>query len=616
MKKSICLILSLILVFSSLPLQASAMEPRAAVPLVCSACPEKQSYKKGEEIRINATVQNTSLDALTDVRVWMDYPQTDYYLTPGVTERFVSDFAESKQLLMRVSENERVLQYAAKFENTKLIKSFLLKLAHAYKLLTLAYATVRYRIQNAFVSLRQENADLATVSVLYDNTPIEFRIKCRYSVTRSETNEAEKLSNEAGAASANVKAVKNSYTGLTFAMNDDKTEFGLFAINPSLGKARLYRVKDGQFNWIASKDVSVEAGRFYPMKVLFDGSRVLCTLSDNPHDTDPYPVFDLYYDADETGYGVFCRQGSYESFAVTAGQIPTYDKTYTNPVYANAPDPYVLKDNGTYYLYATTDPLDGFRVSSSTDLVNWKDLGLCARKGDIYGGKDFWAPEVYSYRGKYYLLYSADEHLALAVSDAPTGPFVKTQDSYLLEDRCIDGHFFFDDDGSIYLYIAYFVNSCEEIWGCRMEPDLSGIVPGTLTRLTSCQKDEGRVNEGPFMLKYQGKYFLTYSINGYTEHNYSVRLAVADSPLGTYNAKGTILQKSGPLVGTGHHSFTTSPDGTELIIVYHCHYSTTQIHARKLCIDRCKFVETDDGYTISVYGPTSAAQPYPSGCTF
>lgn len=113
------------------------------------------------------------------------------------------------------------------------------------------------------------------------------------------------------------------------------------------------------------------------------------------------------------------------------------------------------------------------------------------------------------------------------------------------------------------------------------------------------------------MLKYQDMYYLTYSVNSYTEHKYSVKLAVSDSPLGKYAYKGTILEKCGPLVGTGHHSFTTSPDGSELIIAYHCHYSTTQIHARKLCIDRYKFAPTFDGYTISVYGPTSTSQPYP-----
>ncbi|MBP9987959.1 MAG: glycoside hydrolase family 43 protein [Ruminococcus sp.] len=612
MKKYISLILAVILLFSVLPINALAVESDFSVPFSYEVYPEKQFYTKGEEIKITAFIKNISLDEVTDMRIWMDYPQTDYYLTPGVTERFVTSFNEYADLQFRVIEDRGVLNFASKFENTKLIKRFLLRLAHAYKTLTLAYTTIRYGFQNFFVSFGQKKTELGTAKVMYDNTEIEFTVKCRYSVRKSETNEAVKLSSNSGIVSADVKAVKNSYTGITFAMSESKDNYGLFVMNPDFGKACIYNVKDGKFNLLGTKSVDIKADNFYQMQVLFDSGRVLCYLVDNTFNTDHYPVFDFYYESNENGYGVFCRQEGYKNFNIASAKIPQYDKTYTNPVYENTPDPYILKDNGTYYLYATTDAGSGFRVSSSTDLVNWRSLGFCARKGDIYGNDMFWAPEVYKHQGKYYLLYSTDEHIALAVADSPAGPFVKTKDGYLLEDKCIDGHFMFDDDGTIYLYMAYWGKTGEEIWGCKMAADLSGIVRDTLTQLTSCKYNEGGVNEGPYMLKYQGEYYLTYSVNGYTDHNYSVKLAVSDSPLGTYQAKGIILEKSGPLVGTGHHSFTTSPDGTELIIAYHCHYSTTQIHARKLCIDRCKFIPISDGYTISIYGPTSTSQPYPN----
>ena len=572
MKKNICLILSFILVLSSLTFNASAIDTDFSIPFSYDLFAEKQSFEKGEDIKICTSLKSTSLDEITDMRVWMDYPQTDYYLTPGATERFVESLNDNANLTLRVVEDNGVLNFASHFENTKLIRSFLLKLAHAYKSLTLAYATIRYGFQNAFVPFGQKKIELGTVKVLYDNTEIEFTVKCRFSVGKTVTNEAEKLSNENGITSADIKAVKNSYTGLTFAMGENS--FGLFALNPDFGKACLYNVNAGRYNLIASKSVNIKAESFYQMKVIFEDGRVLCYLLNNQKDADPYPVFDVYFDSNETGCGVFCKQGGYKNFEVASGHISTYDKTYTNPVYDNAPDPYILNDNGIYYLYATTNPDSGFSVSSSTDLVNWKPLGYCAKKGEIYGSDMFWAPEVYNYHGKYYLLYSTDEHIALAVSDSPTGPFLKTQDSYLLEAHCIDGNLLFDDDGTVYLYMAYWGKTGEEIWGCKMNSELSGILPETLTQLTACEKAEGGVNEGPFMLKYGGKYYLTYSVHGYTDHNYSVKLAVSDLPLGTYNIKGIILEKSGPLVGTGHHSFTTSPDGKEMFIAYHCHYST------------------------------------------
>lgn len=608
MKKYICVIVSVFLIFSSLPLCAAAKETPQAVPFSYTVSSEKQAYEKGEEIFITANLKSTALEDITDIRVWLDYPLTDYYITPGVTERFADSMHESAAFRLRVVEDAGVLAFAAKFENLPLIKGFLLRLAHAYKSLTLAYATLR----NGLVPLKQNQIALGTVTVMYDNTPIDFTMYCRYSVKHTQQSNATLLSNSEGKAGAEIKAVENAYTGLTFAMDNSGENYGLFVMNPDINKAELYRVTEGEFTLLAAKDIHIKAEESYPLQVLFDGTRVWCYLADNAYDTDPYPVFDMAYSADAAGYGVFCGQEGYRDFAVTPADIPQYSQTYTNPIYDNAPDPFILKDGDTYYLYATTDSTRGFRVSSSTDLVNWQSLGFCAEKGTIFGSSRFWAPEAYHYNGKYYLLYSTDEHIALAVADSPVGPFVKTKDGYLLEDNCIDGHFFFDDDGSVYLYMAYWAESGEEIWGCKMKADFSGIQPDTLTQLTSCREDEGGVNEGPCVLKYEGKYYLTYSVNGYEMHNYAVRLAVSDSPLGTYTGRGTILQKSGSIVGTGHHSFITSPDGSELFIAYHCHYSTTQIHNRRLCIDRCKFVKTDEGYTISVYGPTATAQPYPA----
>lgn len=347
------------------------------------------------------------------------------------------------------------------------------------------------------------------------------------------------------------------------------------------------------------------------MSVFYSGKRAVCRINYNPLDENPYPVFDTEITLGGSGYGVFAPSGAYSDFEVKNYTEEYYEATYCNPVYVNAPDPYILFDDGIYYLYATTDSNSGFRVSQSSDLANWENKGYCARKGDIFGETCFWAPEVYKYNGSYYLLYSTDEHIALAVSDSPCGPFRKTADSYLFEEKCIDGHILFDDDGSIYLYRAYWGKTGEEIWGCRLDGNLAPIA-GTDTQLTSCGSGEYGVNEGPYMLKHNGKYYLTYSVDGYTSKNYRVMLSASDSPLGKFESRGAILERAGGIVGTGHHSFAYSPDGSELFIVYHCHYSATRIHERKLCIDRCKFVDSPDGCTISVYGPTSTPQPLPS----
>ena len=89
---------------------------------------------------------------------------------------------------------------------------------------------------------------------------------------------------------------------------------------------------------------------------------------------------------------------------------------------------------------------------------------------------------------------------------------------------------------------------------------------------------------------------------------------MADSPLGPYEKykANPILSYTSKLYGPGHHSFTTSPSGEELIIVYHTHASTTAVHPRTICIDRARFAPTASGTDrLEIFGPTHLGQRYP-----
>ena len=63
-------------------------------------------------------------------------------------------------------------------------------------------------------------------------------------------------------------------------------------------------------------------------------------------------------------------------------------------------DPYILPDDGTYYMYGTSSP-NGIVVYESKDLKTWEGPcgnateGLALHKEDSWGEKNFWAPEVY-----------------------------------------------------------------------------------------------------------------------------------------------------------------------------------------------------------------------------
>ena len=230
----------------------------------------------------------------------------------------------------------------------------------------------------------------------------------------------------------------------------------------------------------------------------------------------------------------------------------------------------------------------------------------------------YWAPEVVQRSdGKFVMVCSVEEHLGFAVADSPLGPFVPEK-SWTF-DKTIDGHIFLDDDGRGYLFCVSWREGHEYgIWAYALEDDLVTVKPETEVQVISptdaWEQVSGRVTEGPFVLKHNGKYYLTYSGNGYDAKEYAVGYAVSGSPLGPYEkyAGNPILSYTSKLYGPGHHSFTVSPDDKELIIVYHCHASTTAVHPRTICIDRARFAPTASGTDrLEIFGPTHTAQEYP-----
>ena len=298
------------------------------------------------------------------------------------------------------------------------------------------------------------------------------------------------------------------------------------------------------------------------------------------------------------------------------------DGYYLNPV-ARGADPYILLHEGKYYLYSTNAPTSGYQVSVSDDLAQWVDHGYCLKADDVYGtptsSTGFWAPEVYEYQGKFYLVYTVAEHLGVAVADSPLGPFRNSATSFLFDDRTIDGHLFFDGDGKVYLYFVKCQNG-NHIYG--VEFDMGTLRPkGEPVHLLSPQsgtweKVSGTVAEGPFVLKHNGLYYLTYSANGYTSQNYALGSATSASPLGTFTrTAGNPFLKKDPaknVYGPGHHSFFTAKNGTPMI-VYHIHNSATEVHSRMVCVDPYSFVSfPGEPDRIVVAGPTNTPQPIPN----
>ena len=253
-------------------------------------------------------------------------------------------------------------------------------------------------------------------------------------------------------------------------------------------------------------------------------------------------------------------------------------------------DPYILLADGVYYAYGT-HAANGIEVYTSTDLKSWTPAGLALDRQNTTATRWFWAPEVYRWKGTFYMFYSADEHLYLATSTSPTGPF-RQQGGLLMADiigdeKCIDSSVFFDSDGKAYLYFVRF-NDGNCIWMCDLDADLRP-VSGTLR---SCfgvtqpwERRAARVTEGPFVIKHRGTYYLSYSANDYQSQDYGVGYATSTSPHGPWTKaeENPILSHWNGLYGTGHHSFFTDRKG-HLRIVYHAHSSSTAVHPRMMYV--------------------------------
>jgi beta-xylosidase len=331
-----------------------------------------------------------------------------------------------------------------------------------------------------------------------------------------------------------------------------------------------------------------------------------------------------------------------------------------NPLPVKFGDPYILKaSDGIYYMIGTGGVHDGFKMYSSTDLKEWND------EGRIFQGNtdsswciaNFWAPELYEHEGKFYLFYSADWRenptgelenfrIGVAVADKPTGPYSDLYNRPVFDPGypIIDANILFEN-GRVYLYYSRccyknpveseladwarnkgMFDEIEESWiyGVELKPDFSDVTgePQLLLRPPLTMDDaqtewesrsvtSGEINrrwtEGSCIFKKNDIYYMMYSANYFGGQNYAVGYATSKNPLGPFfkAASNPVLQKNveqgGIVTGTGHNSITWSPDGKEMLCVYHGRTSATGEN-RVVFIDHMKVL--DDG-TLVVYGPTS-----------
>ncbi|AQT69113.1 Extracellular endo-alpha-(1-_5)-L-arabinanase 2 precursor [Anaerohalosphaera lusitana] len=294
--------------------------------------------------------------------------------------------------------------------------------------------------------------------------------------------------------------------------------------------------------------------------------------------------------------------------------------TYENPVWKGyLADPHILYTDGSYYAVGTGQTDDGkhFPILKSDDFENWEFVGgalepLNEPQMDLY-----WASEIAERDGKYYLYYAGDMKMRVAVADRPEGPY-KDAGVLLFPDLefSIDGHPYKDPvSGKWYLFFAkdfFDKKPGTALAVVELGEDMIstvGPVHTVLRAFADWQIYERNRNwydkhwpawytvEGPAVLYKDGKYYCFYSGGNWQTPEYGVGCAVSDTITGPYKdpwsseGASVLSGQNNELIGPGHNSVITAPDGKTWFIIYHSWNSERT--ARQMCIDPLEW--TADG---------------------
>ncbi|XOV91059.1 MAG: family 43 glycosylhydrolase [Bacteroidota bacterium] len=266
-----------------------------------------------------------------------------------------------------------------------------------------------------------------------------------------------------------------------------------------------------------------------------------------------------------------------------------------NPLAEQRADPWVYKaDDGTFYFIATVPEYDRIILRKSKTINGIKEadekvIWMKHEKGVM--SHHIWAPELHYIDGKWYIYFAASEAEDIwkirmwALSNGSNDPIqgtwkeegqIKTQsESFSLDATS------FEHKGKRYLIWAQDVLENENGTGLVISEMKD---PTTLTGpevvLTkpefSWERQKYLVNEGPAVLKRNGRIFVTYSASA-TNDRYCIGLLWIDEDADLLN-KTSWNKSPGPVFysndevdryGPGHNSFTIAEDGETVIMIYH-----------------------------------------------
>jgi len=268
-------------------------------------------------------------------------------------------------------------------------------------------------------------------------------------------------------------------------------------------------------------------------------------------------------------------------------------KAFVNPLLVHGADPWMYKHvDGTYYFMVTRrDRLDLWRSDNITNIANGDKKTIWIPEETGIKSKNLWAPEIHYINKKWYIYYTANDgggdstRKIFVLENKEDDPFEGTwtdKGSIHTAYAGLDGTVFEHRGSLFFLYAGYghFPEYGSAIYMAKM------INPWTIEGenvLLSAPTDPWEmqggmaINEGPVILKNNGKIFLVFSASTCWSDDYSLGLLTCSEQDDLMNPKswiktlGPVFQKSleNEVFGPGHNSFVKSPDCKEDWIIYH-----------------------------------------------
>lgn len=222
-----------------------------------------------------------------------------------------------------------------------------------------------------------------------------------------------------------------------------------------------------------------------------------------------------------------------------------------------SPDPAPVVFGDTVCVYTGNDEggsfftMHGWRVSCTTDMVNWTDRGTLILQASDFNGSakenGDWAAQVIRRNGKYYYYVTVESTaggraINVAVADKPEGPFKDALNGKHLAGpswEYIDPTVWIDDDGQAYLYWGN-----PKLFWAKLNEDMISLVDGVHeTDMSSGFSPSGSsvYTEGPWIHKRGDTYYMIYASHGTGNGGEKISYSTSSSPTGPWKWAGIIM---------------------------------------------------------------------------